>query len=97
MEIIDKLRAEVMRDASLGERFEDMLDDDRTFVDSEVGALARRRGIELTAPSPAVIALRKEVMQDWGNGDYAAMLEEDQDLVDHSVRQLAHERGISLD
>jgi len=47
MEIIDKLRAEVMRDASLGERFEDMLDDDRTFVDSEVGALARRRGISL--------------------------------------------------
>ena len=47
MEIIDKLRAEVMRDACLGSRFEDMLEDDRTFVDSEVGRLARQRDISL--------------------------------------------------
>jgi len=47
MEIIDKLRAEVMRDACLGNRFEDMLEDDRIFIDSEVGRLARQRDISL--------------------------------------------------
>lgn len=45
--IVDGLRAEVMLDGKLGERFADLLEDDRIFVDSEVGRLARQRGIRL--------------------------------------------------
>jgi len=46
-DVIGELRAEVMLDGRLGNRFEDLLEDDQIFVDSEVGALARKRGIDI--------------------------------------------------